>query len=72
MYDKIHYKEKKRKKKKKKRKLELGTPAPEVLGLGNISKVLEDRGSHPHPLGALGTLVSVRKTRQKRFKRGLN
>ena len=30
----------------------------------------EDRGSDPQPLGALGTLVSVRETRQKRFKRG--
>ena len=39
-------------------------------GLGNISKILEDRGLGPHYWGALGTLVSVRKTRQKRFKRG--
>ena len=49
----------------------MGIPVPEVLGLGNIPKVLEDRGSGPHPLGALETLVSVRETRQKRLKRAL-
>lgn len=43
----------------------VGDPCTE---LGNISKVLEDGRSGSHPLGALGTLVSVRKPDRRRLR----